>query len=70
MAVSTLKASLVVMLITMLIVIQVESIPQSQEFKSTKLVQPFCDIKCDAECINKNLGPEFDNCVRECRKHC
>lgn len=70
MTMSIVKISIMVMLMMMFIVIQVECIPQSQDYRSIKLAEPFCEIKCDAQCLGKQLSDEFDKCVKECRSKC
>lgn len=70
MAMSTAKISVVVMLMIMFVVIKVECIPESQEYGSIKLAEPFCEIKCDLKCIGERLSDDFDRCVKECRSKC
>jgi len=61
--------ALVMMLMIILVATQVECITPSPKFPPIKLVQPFCDLKCDGICLNHKLGKDFDDCVRYCRKH-
>lgn len=45
------------MLMILLVLIQVESLPE-----------PFCEIKCDAICIGKRLVDDWNKCVKDCKE--
>lgn len=61
------KYIVMILLITLVVIIQVECLTPSQEFKLNKFKVPLCEIMCNVEC-SKGQIDDFKACVEDCKK--